>query len=387
MIDLQECRKEIDVIDKEIMSLFEKRMKVCEDVAKYKIHTGKKVLDPKREKDKLKVLEEQAHGEFNTLGVQELFQQIMAISRKRQYQLLTSNGIEEKRDYEMVDALPLKDVNVVFQGVEGAYSYAAMRAYFPDDINSYHVKTFRDAMEEVASGKADYAVLPIENSTEGIVTDIYDLLTEYQLYIVGEQGVKVEHVLLGLPGVGLGEIESVYSHPQALAQCKRYLEQHPSWKTVKTENTAGAAKKIHEEQRREQSAIASRAAGELYGLSVLAENICYNEKNVTRFIVVSAKPVYEKTAAKVSVCFELPHTSGTLYNMLSHFIYNGLNMTKIESRPIAGKTWEYRFFVDFEGNLEQPAVKNALRGLEAEANRMRVLGNYGQQEEEPNDQN
>ncbi len=387
MIDLQECRKEIDVIDKEIMSLFEKRMKVCEDVAKYKIHTGKKVLDPKREKDKLKVLEEQAHGEFNTLGVQELFQQIMAISRKRQYQLLTSNGIEEKRDYEMVDALPLKDVNVVFQGVEGAYSYAAMRAYFPDDINSYHVKTFRNAMEEVASGKADYAVLPIENSTEGIVTDIYDLLTEYQLYIVGEQGVKVEHVLLGLPGVGLGEIERVYSHPQALAQCKRYLEQHPSWKTVKTENTAGAAKKIHEEQRREQSAIASRAAGELYGLSVLAENICYNEKNVTRFIVVSAKPVYEKTAAKVSVCFELPHTSGTLYNMLSHFIYNGLNMTKIESRPIAGKTWEYRFFVDFEGNLEQPAVKNALRGLEAEANRMRVLGNYGQQEEEPNDQN
>ena len=387
MVDLQECRKEIDVIDKEIMSLFEKRMKVCEDVAKYKIHTGKKVLDPKREKDKLKVLEEQAHGEFNTLGVQELFQQIMAISRKRQYQLLTSNGIEEKRDYEMVDALPLKDVNVVFQGVEGAYSYAAMRAYFPDDINSYHVKTFRDAMEEVASGKADYAVLPIENSTEGIVTDIYDLLTEYQLYIVGEQGVKVEHVLLGLPGVGLGEIERVYSHPQALAQCKRYLEQHPSWKTVKTENTAGAAKKIHEEQRREQSAIASRAAGELYGLSVLAENICYNEKNVTRFIVVSAKPVYEKTAAKVSVCFELPHTSGTLYNMLSHFIYNGLNMTKIESRPIAGKTWEYRFFVDFEGNLEQPAVKNALRGLEAEANRMRVLGNYGQQEEETNDQN
>ena len=387
MIDLQECRKEIDVIDKEIMRLFEKRMKVCEDVAEYKIHTGKKVLDPKREKDKLKVLEEQAHGEFNTLGVQELFQQIMAISRKRQYQLLTSNGIEEKRDYEMVDALPLKDVNVVFQGVEGAYSYAAMRAYFPDDIKSYHVKTFRDAMEEVASGKADYAVLPIENSTEGIVTDIYDLLTEYQLYIVGEQGVKVEHVLLGLPGVGLDEIERVYSHPQALAQCKRYLEQHPSWKTVKTENTAGAAKKIHEEQRREQSAIASRAAGELYGLSVLAENICYNEKNVTRFIVVSAKPVYEKTAAKVSVCFELPHTSGTLYNMLSHFIYNGLNMTKIESRPIAGKTWEYRFFVDFEGNLEQPAVKNALRGLEAEANRMRVLGNYGQQEEETNDQN
>ena len=310
MTDLQECRKEIDIIDKEILRLFEKRMKVCENVAEYKIHTGKKVLDPKREQDKITVLKDSAHGEFNELGAQELFQQIMAISRKRQYQLLTKNGVENDiKDYKMVDALPLTGVNVVFQGVEGAYSYAAMRAYFSDAINSYHVKTFRDAMEEVASGKADYAVLPIEN-------------------------------------------------------------------------TAGAAKKIHEELDRTQAAIASRAAGELYGLSVMAENICYNEENVTRFIIVSAHPVYEKSAAKISVSFELPHESGTLYHMLSHFIYNGLSMTKIESRPITGKKWEYRFFVDFEGNLEEPAVKNALRGLEAEANRMRVLGNYGQQEEE-----
>ena len=381
MTDLQECRKEIDIIDKEILRLFEKRMKVCENVAEYKIHTGKKVLDPKREQDKITVLKDSAHGEFNELGAQELFQQIMAISRKRQYQLLTKNGVGTERNYKMVDELPLKDVNVVFQGVEGAYSYAAMRAYFPEEINSYHVKTFRAAMEEVAFGKADYAVLPIENSTEGIVTDIYDLLTEYQLYIVGEQGVRVQHVLLGLPGVTVDEIDTVYSHPQALAQCKHYLEEHPSWKTVKAENTAASAKRIKEEQKRNQAAIASRAAGELYGLSVMAENICYNEENVTRFIIVSAHPVYEKSAAKISVSFELPHESGTLYHMLSHFIYNGLSMTKIESRPITGKKWEYRFFVDFEGNLEEPAVKNALRGLEAEANRMRVLGNYGQQEE------
>lgn len=381
MIDLQDCRKEIDVIDKKILELFERRMHVCENVAEYKIHTGKQVLDPQREQEKLKTLCGFAHGEFNELGVQELFQQIMAISRKRQYQLLTANGIEEAREYRMTDALSLTDVKVVFQGVEGAYSYAAMRAYFPEEIRSYHVKTFRDAMEEVSSGKADYAVLPIENSTEGIVTDIYDLLTEYQLYIVGEQGVKVEHVLLGIPGAEINDIRTVYSHPQALAQCKKYLEGHSSWEIIKTENTAGAAKKIHEELKAGQAAIASRAAGELYGLSVLAENICYNDQNMTRFIIVSAHPVYEKDAAKVSVCFELPHASGTLYNMLSHFIYNGLNMTKIESRPIPGKTWEYRFFVDFEGNLEEPAVKNALRGLEAEANRMRVLGNYGQQEE------
>ena len=333
MIDLQECRKEIDVIDKEILRLFEKRMKVCEDVAEYKIHTGKQVLDPKREQDKLDVLKNQAHGSFNSLGAQELFQQIMAISRKRQYQLLTKNGVGTERNYKMVDELPLKDV------------------------------------------------LPIENSTEGIVTDIYDLLTEYQLYIVGEQGVRVQHVLLGLPGVTVDEIDTVYSHPQALAQCKHYLEEHPSWKTVKAENTAASAKRIKEEQKRNQAAIASRAAGELYGLSILAENICHNDQNVTRFIIVSSKPIYEKNAGKISVCFELPHASGTLYHMLSHFIYNSLSMTKIESRPIPGQNWKYRFFVDFEGNLEDPAVKNALRGLEAEAIGVRVLGNYGQQEE------
>ena len=376
MIDLQECRKEIDVIDKEIMSLFEKRMKVCEDVAKYKIHTGKKVLDPKREKDKLKVLEEQAHGEFNTLGVQELFQQIMAISRKRQYQLLTSNGIEEKRDYEMVDALPLKDVNVVFQGVEGAYSYAAMREYFDDDIKSFHVKTWRDAMEAVVEGKADYGVLPIENSTAGIVAGIYDLLTEYDLNIVGEQIISPRHVLLGLPEASLEDIRCVYSHSQALAQCSKYLEAHPEWRTQEMENTAGSAKKVREDGDITQASIASRQAGELYGLKVLAENICSNDKNATRFVIVSKKPIYVKDANKISIFFELYHESGTLYHMLSHIIYNGLNMTKIESRPIPGKNWQYRFFVDFEGNLQDSAVKNALRGIEAEADRMRILGNY-----------
>ncbi len=376
MTDLQECRREIDEIDDEIIRLFEKRMKVCEAVAQYKIATGKQVLDPERERSKIKALQEKAHGEFNALGAQELFQQIMAISRKRQYQLLGEHGVREERDYEMVERLPLQNVRVVFQGVEGAYSYAAMRAYFEEDIESYHVKTWRDAMEELAEGRADYGVLPIENSTAGIVADIYDLLTEYQLYIVGQQLIRVDHVLLGLPGTNVEDIQTVYSHPQGLAQCSKYLEGHPGWKKVKAENTAGAAKMVREEENRTYAAIASREAGELFGLSVLAENICHNDQNITRFIIVSRKPTYEKQADRVSICFELPHASGTLYSMLSHIIYNGLNMTKIESRPIPGKTWEYRFFVDFEGNLEDSAVKNALRGLEAEAIRMRVLGCY-----------
>ena len=342
MIDLQECRNEIDKIDSDIIRLFEQRMKVCEDVAEYKIRTGKKVLDPERERQKLEVLRGKAHGEFNQLGAQELFQQIMAISRKRQYQLLTEHGIEDDEKLEMVDALPLKDVRVVFQGVEGA----------------------------------DYAVLPIENTTAGIVADIYDLLTEYELSIVGEQIIRPEHVLLGLPDAELEDIRQVCSHPQALSQCGKYLESHPDWKKKEMENTAGSAKKIKEDNDKTQAAIASRQAGELYGLKILAENICYNGQNATRFVIVSKKPIYVKDAHKISIFFELHHESGTLYNMLSHIIYNGLNMTKIESRPITGKNWQYRFFVDFEGNLKDSAVKNALRGIEAEADRMRILGNY-----------
>lgn len=375
-MDLMQCRNEIDKIDKEILRLFEQRMKVAEEVADYKIRTGKQVLDPQREREKLLTLKGMAKDSFSALGVQELFQQIMAISRKRQYQLLTEHGVEESTDLQAVDAIALKDVRVVFQGVEGAYSYAAMRAYFDKDIESYHVKTWRDAMEEVWSEKADYAVLPIENSTAGIVADIYDLLTEYHLYIVGEQIIRVEHVLLGTADASLSDVKKIFSHGQGLAQCKPFLEEHPLWSCQEVANTAVAAKKVSLEQDRTQAAIASREAGEVYGLKVLEENICRNDQNVTRFIIVGKAPVYEKNAGKISICLELPHASGSLYHMLSHIIYNGLNMTKIESRPIPGKTWEYRFFVDFEGNLQDSAVKNALRGLLEEANWMRVLGNY-----------
>ncbi len=374
--DLQDCRSRIDAIDSQIVQLFEERMKISEQVAAYKIQNGLKVRDPQREQQKIADLSARAHGELNTRGTAEIFRQIMAISRKRQYQLLAEQNITERRDDFFVESLPVENRTVVFQGVEGAYSYAAMRGFFPSDIRSIHVKTWREAMEKVARKEADYAVLPIENSTAGIVEDIYDLLMEYPLYIVGQQIIRVEHVLLGLPDADLSKIRTVISHPQGLAQCKVWLETHPEWKQVEALNTAGAARKVMQEGDSSAAAIASREAGEVYGLKVLAENICGNRNNSTRFIIVSRKPVYPEDADRVSICFELPHESGSLYNMLSHIIYNGLNMTKIESRPVPGKTWEYRFFVDFEGRLTDSAVENALLGLEAEALKLRVLGCY-----------
>lgn len=377
MTDLEQYRQEIDRIDSQMVRLFEERMKVSEAVAEYKIQAGRQVLDPERERVKIASVREKAHGDFNKFGVQELFRQIMAISRKRQYQLLNGAGLTGEESFTEIQTLPKRGVTVVFQGVKGAYSYGAMRTYFEEDIKSYHVPTFRDAMEEVAGGRADFAVLPIENSTAGIVADIYDLLMEFSLYIVGEQILKVEHVLLGLPEASLEDVKKVYSHPQGLSQCRKYLEGKPCWKQVEEENTAGAAKKISQDQDPSQAAIASRQAGEVYGLKVLAEHICENQENCTRFIILGRKPVYEKDAGKVSICFEAVHESGALYNMLSHIIYNGLNMTKIESRPLPGRNWEYRFFVDFDGNLKGSSVKNALRGIREEANAFRILGNYG----------
>lgn len=381
MPDLQQCRKVIDEIDKEIVRLFEKRMEVSTQVAEYKLQVGKPVLDPQRESEKRKAVRELACNGLNQQAVDELFQQIMASSRKKQYQLLVQNQYQDQEAWTgtFVEKLPLKEAKVVFQGVEGAYSYAAMRTYFGDSIQSFHVKTWKDAVDAVQKGEADYAVLPIENSTAGIVADIYDLLMEYDLYIAGEQIIRCQHALLGVKGASLEDIRTVYSHPQALSQCKRFLQEHPLWKQVPWENTAGSAKKICEDKDKSQAAIASLEAARFYNLDVLKEQVYYNSANCTRFIIVGNQPVFQKDAGKISICFELPHETGSLYKMLSHIIYNGLNMTKIESRPIPGKNWQYRFFVDFEGNLTQPEVKNALLGIRQEADLLKILGNYQQE--------
>lgn len=376
MLDLLKIRGQIDEIDSEMLRLFEERMQLCSDVAEYKIHTGKAVFDKERELEKLRVLGEKAGSEFTKHGIQELFQQIMAMSRKLQYQLLEKNAVEDVSPFTPVDKLDTEDVTVVFQGVEGAYSFAAMNTFFGSSVNNYHVVKFKDAMEEIKNGNADYAVLPIENSTAGIVQDIYDLLTAYDHFIVGEQIIPCQHVLLGLKGTGEEEIKTVYSHPQGLMQCKEFLNEHRNWRQVTLENTAVSAKKVAEDGDKTQAAIASESAGEYYGLSIIKKNIFTNVNNSTRFIIVSKDKKYQRDAKKISVSYELPHESGSLYNSLSHFIYNGLNMTKIESRPIMERNWEYRFFVDFEGNLSDSAVKNALRGLKSEARNLRVHGNY-----------
>lgn len=376
MEDLLKLREQIDKIDREIVSLYEKRMEISGRVAEYKIETGKKVFDRQREEEKLAVLKSLASNEFNRHGIVELFEQIMSVSRKLQYQLLSERGALGRLPFIGVDELYSEKARVVFQGADGAYSQAAMTQYFGEQISSFHVDTFRDAMAAIDEGSADFAVLPIENSTAGIVSEIYDLLVEFENYIVGEQVIKIEHCLMGLPGTKLSEIKTVYSHPQSLMQSARFLMEYPSWQQVSMKNNAFAARKVQEDKDKSQAAIASEYAAKLYGLEVLEKGINQSNSNSTRFIIVTNQKIFKKDAKKVSICFEVPHESGSLYHMLSHFIYNNLNMNKIESRPIEERNWEYRFFIDFDGNLGDSAVKNALRGLRDEARNMRILGNY-----------
>lgn len=375
-LDLNLIREDIDVIDKEIVSLFEKRMKLCEDVANYKISVGKDVLDRKREEEKIEKVKSFAKNEFNKNGTEELFTQIMAISRKLQYRLLTENGIDFNTGFTEIEKINKKDVKVVYQGVEGAYSYQATINYFGEDADMYNVSTFNEAMKEVKDGNADYAVLPIENTTAGIVNDVYDLLVEYDNCIVDETDVIVRHALLGTKDSTIEDIDRVYSHPQGIMQCREYLDNYPTWQKIAQANTALSAKKVKDENKKNQAAIASTLAAKIYDLKILEENINKNDNNTTRFIIVSKNKIYTKTAKKVSLYFEIPHKSGTLYNILSHFIYNGLNMTKIESRPIKDKSWEYRFFVEFEGDFNDSGTLNAIRGIREEASFIRILGNY-----------
>ncbi len=374
-MDLLELRGKIDDIDAQIVELYEKRMDVSRQVAEYKIGTGKKVFDKQREMEKLAKVKSLTHNAFNSHGIEELFEQIMSMSRKLQYQMLTEYGSLGKLPFIGVDELETGKARVVFQGAEGAYSQAAMMQYFGEKINSFHVETFRDAMTAIEEGSADFAVLPIENSTAGIVNEIYDLLVEFENYIVGEQIIKIEHCLLGVPGAQIEDIKTVYSHPQSLMQSAKYLANH-DWQQISMQNNAFAARKVMEEQDKTQAAIASEYAGRIYGLSVLQKGINHSSSNSTRFIIVTNQKIFKTDAKKVSICFEVPHESGSLYHMLSHFIYNNLNMTKIESRPIEDRNWEYRFFIDFEGNLADSSVKNALRGLREEARNMKILGNY-----------
>lgn len=376
MATLEELRGKLDKIDKELVKLFQDRMLLCGKVGELKVDSGYKVFDIQREGEKLKNVEALVSGDFNKKCIQELYQQIMSMSRKLQYQLLRDSGNMGGSPFIGAKSLDSANARIVFQGVEGAYGQTAMQHYFGKSCNGFYVGTFREAMEAIEEGTADLAVLPIENSSAGAVSEVYNLLVEFENYIVGETIIPVTHALAGMPGANMDNIQRVYSKAEALMQTSRFLGKHGAWQQISVTNTAIAARKVFEDQDVSQAAVCSAYAAQAHDLCILKEDINDEPDNSTRFIVVTNQKIFLETAAKISICFELTHESGTLYRILSHFIYNNLNMTKIESRPMEGRSWEYRFFIDFEGNMKDPGVKNAIRGLREEARNLKILGNY-----------
>lgn len=284
---------------------------------------------------------------------------------------------------EGINTEAVKNPVVGFQGVPGAYGEQATDTYFNGKWSKIIAHdAFEDVIEALLEGKIDYGVLPIENSSAGEVFDTYDLIKNNELYIVGEQSIKIAHNLLAVPGTKIEDIEEVYSHPQGLNQSKEFLKEHSRMKPCPFVNTATACKYVADMKDKTKAAIGSKRAAKLYGLEILESNIHFNKNNYTRFIVLANKMNITESCDKISIVFSTEHCSGALYNILGHFAHNGLNLLKIQSRPLLDQKWNYYFFADFEGNLQQANVLIALSQIMNQCSYFKILGNYKQCDED-----
>jgi len=266
-------------------------------------------------------------------------------------------------------------MKVTYQGEAGAYSEMAVYKFFGHKVEPVPCKDFRDVFESVKTGAASNGVIPIENSIEGSVNQNYDLFLTYDLKVCGEVEIKLAHVLIGNPQTKLEDIETVYSHPQALAQCRNYLEKH-KWEIIPAYDTAGSVKIIKEKQLFNAAAIASEKAAERYDMKILARDIADNPFNYTRFLVLAHEDAAPTGDDKTSIIFSAKHAPGALYHALGEFASRNINLTKIESRPTKTTAWQYNFYLDFEGHRTEKRCTEALQALEKYATFVKILGSY-----------
>jgi len=382
MNDLETLRKKIDDIDKEIVALYEKRMNAVLGVADYKDKNSVPILNTSRENDvldkNLKLLKNKDYKK----PTEELLKAIMSISRNFQSSKIFS--VAKAKNNSSINALSyilkkdddVKKCSVGFQGVPGSFSEEALIKYFGNNVISQNFEEFEDVFIAIKSGKLDYGVLPVENSSTGGISEVYELLRKYGLYITGEKCIKISHNLLGLKGSKLEDIKEVYSHPQAFEQSNVFFKNHPSLKLIPYYNTATSAEFVSKENDNTIAAVASEKAAELYNLDILKKDINYNTQNFTRFIIIGKNAELDENCGKISVVITVPHKTGSLYNILSNFAHNNLNMMKIESKPIEGTPWEYFFYIDFEGNITNPEIKKAIAVIESSCSYFKLLGNY-----------
>ena len=379
-MDLQDIREQINEIDAQLVPLFLKRMGLSTEVAKYKQANHMPVLDKTRERALLKRVSEMADDEDLRLYTRLLYADIMGLSRSYQHKYLEADGtqlsaqIREAADKFAKTDLPETAV-VACQGVEGAYSSLACERLFKNpDIMFF--KDWEGVFAAVQQGLCRYGILPIENSTAGSVNHVYDLMNQYKFYIVKSVRLKVDHSLLAKKGVQLSEIKEIFSHEQAISQCSNFLSKLDGVKVTVCENTAAAAKRVAESDRRDVEAICSQECRELYALSCLSESIQNSGNNYTRFICIGKDLEIFTGANKTSLMLTLPHRPGALYDVLSRFYALDINLLKLESRPKPNSDFEFLFYFDVESSVYAENFRQMIVQLENAAEQFCYLGSY-----------
>ena len=367
MRDLKDVRTDINETDKEIIKLFERRMDLSKEVALYKAKNSLPVFDSKREAEKLAGVKLLVKNQLYADWAVKLMNDMMLYSKEYQKALT---------DIEISSSPKNVSETIAFQGVRGAYGEEAAISYFGQSSSFRSFNTFEDVFASVLGGECGFGVLPFENSQTGTIADVFNLLLKYDLYIVGEYKLKINHLLLGTKDAQLSDIKKVVSHSQALFQCGNFLNTLPGITKELQLNTALSAKMVAQLNDKTIAAIASPRAKDAYNLKVLAENIADSTTNTTRFIVISKNKAPLEKPNKVSAIFGLSHTKGSLSQYLSNFAKYETNLLKLESRPISDNISKFNFFVDFEADLDTENSVCLLKALKSQAGYFKLLGNY-----------
>lgn len=379
-LDLNEIRNNIDSIDDKLKTLYLERMALCDKVAEYKRQTSKAVLDNSREKAIVSRLTE-GMNEGDANAIELLYNTIFEISRTRQ-----SAYLAEYTENEGAIADRLKNADcvcerfpdsipVACQGVEGAYSQKACNTLF-SDAKVLYFENFESVFKSVQSGLCKYGVLPFENSIHGSVTEVYDMLSKSDVSVVRSVKLPIHHALLTKKGVALSEIKEIYSHKQAIGQCSNFLGENKHIKVTVCENTALASKMVSESDRRDVAAISSESCAELYGLDILKKDLQNSGINFTVFYCISKELEIYEGANKAAFMFNIPNRKGALFNILARFAVKGINLTKIESRPICGKDFEFMFYAEADTDGLNDGLINLFAELERSLDFFKFIGVY-----------
>ena len=378
-MDLNDYRKQIDDIDRQLLALFGQRMEVAAAIAAYKKEHDLPVLDGKREREKLLDVAAKTPDDLKDYAV-SLYSLLFELSRSHQTRMLGTNTALTEQIAQAIENTPKLfpgSAAVACQGVEGAYSQLACDRLFKLP-NVFYFSNFEAVFSAIEKGLCQYGVIPVENSTAGSVNAVYDLMRRHDFRIVRSLRLKVDHNLLANPGAKLSDIREICSHEQAIAQCSAFLQEHPEITVVRCENTAAAAKRVAQSGRKDVAALSSRSCAELYGLTCLASNVQDQGNNFTRFICISKNLEIYPGADRTSLMMVLPHRPGSLYKVLSRFYALGINLNKLESRPMPERNFEFMFYFDLETSVYTPQFQQLMAELPSLCEEFSYLGSYSE---------